>query len=209
MILTRELIEAWNARARARGLEVSAVDKLALAALLQVSLRTVQRWFAPPGAQYRRLIPLSVVDMDFVQIHDARLRLRVVLGALLADQHERFCGRCRICKEVEAEFATLADCLVFADALAEGLAPIWLVCNWRVNYVRRAGLAWRQVVVYEGERREKRRGIEGAYRAQEPPPPEEPPPRRAPCTPDADCPGDDLRRECCILKTREECCETR
>lgn len=208
MILSREMVEFWNFRARARGVELSAEDKRALARLLGVSLRTVQRWFAPPGAQYRRLIPLSVVGLDFVNVPSAVLRLRIVLGALLSDAHTRFCGRCRVCKQVETEFPTIADCLVFADALASGLAPVWLVCNWRENVVRRTGLVWTHIVIYEGERSEKRRGIEGAYGIA-PPPEEEREREREECDPSRDCPGDDLRRECCILKTWEECCGER
>jgi hypothetical protein len=207
MILTRELVEHWNERARARGAELSPIDKAALASLLLVSVRTVQRWFAPLGGQYRRLIPLSVEGKDFTAL-DVRMRLRVVLGAMLAGEHTRFCGRGVELKREILNWRTIADALTFADALAEGMAPVWLTCNWRRETVARAGLLWEQSIIYEGERAEKARGIALGYRAEEEQQQAtegEP----APCNPDEDCPGDDLRRACCWLKTPEECCHAR
>jgi hypothetical protein len=205
MIIDEAMWARWNDAPRRRSLEVRGVDKVALALLLGVSVRTVQRWFTR-GAQRRNLIPTEVIGQDFVFLPTAQLRLRVLLGALLAGDHTRFFGRVVDEAVVEFQWATLADALIFADALASGLGPVWLTCNWRLDTVARVGEAWVNTVRYEGERARKREGVQVAYGLPSPPPSGEEEGRRAgECEPGTDCPGDDLRRECCVLKTREEC----
>ena len=205
MIIDEQMWAEWNEAPRRRALEVRGVDKGALALLLGVSVRTVQRWFTR-GAQRRNLIPVEVIGQDFVFLPTPQLRLRVLLGALLAGDHLRFCGLGVDLEAVEFQWATLADALIFADALASGLGPVWLTCNWRLDTVARLGAAWVNTVEYEAERARKRRGVEVAYGIETPPPMGRAPGEEPECVPETDCPGDDLRRECCVLKTRDECC---
>lgn len=93
MILNHAEVEHLNLVSRLRGVEVSALDKQALAQMMGVSVRLVQRWFAPPGAQYRRLVPLSVAGRDWAVLSVLERR-RLLLGVLLADWHERYAGLC-------------------------------------------------------------------------------------------------------------------
>lgn len=206
MILSRAEIEEINLLARLRGAEVSPLDKQALAGLLGVTVRLVQMWFAPAGRVYRRLVPLSVAGRDWAVLSPME-RARLLLGVLLADWHERYAGLALRPQLHVLQFGTLADCLIWADALAEGLGPVWLTCNWRKEVVRRRGVLWEVRVCYEGERTRKRAGVDAAYVSS-------PSPRRGrevvlegcealDCG--EDCPGDDLRRECCLLATRVEC----
>lgn len=206
MILSRDEVEYLNLASRLRGAEVSPLDKQALAQMLGVSVRTVQRWFAPVGGQYRRLVPLAVAGRDWALLTPLE-RARLLLGVLLADWHERYAGLAVAPRVAQLQFATLADCLRWADALAEGLAPVWLTCNWRREVVRRRGLLWEVRICYEGERVRKRRGVDDAYRG------ESAPPRRRDESGEGceqldcgqDCPGDDLRRECCLFESRASC----
>lgn len=206
MILSLAEVEEINLLARARGSEVSALDKQALAALLGVSVRTVQRWFAPAGGQYRRLVPLSVAGRDWAILSPTE-RARLLLGVLLADWHERYAGLALRPQLTTLQFATLAECLQWADALAEGLGPVWLICNWRKEVVRRRGLLWEVRICYEGERMRKRRGVDVAYTSESAPlrgrKVDEEGCEALDCG--EDCPGDDLRRQCCLLATRLEC----
>jgi len=206
MILNLAEVEYLNLVSRLRGVEVSALDKQALAQMMGVGVRLVQRWFAPPGAQYRRLVPLSVAGRDWAVLSVLERR-RLLLGVLLADWHERYAGFCLAPAVFELQFATLADCLQWADALAEGLAGVWLDCNWRKEVVRRRGLLWVVRVCYESERASKREGVERAYRRGEDED-EGSPPAWDECEGGGcgeDCSGDDLRRECCLFETRDEC----
>ncbi|MCL6567283.1 MAG: hypothetical protein K6U09_12805 [Acidobacteriia bacterium] len=206
MIVEMADVLRYNAVAQARRLEVRGVDKRALAALLRVSVRTVQRWFAPPGGQYRPLVAPSWAEREWRTLTPSQ-RLRVVLGALLADEETRFCGFGLDLRQVGYDLRTLADCLEAVDALADGAGAAWLVCNWRRARVARAGEAWRLTIVYEAERDAKRRGVEGAYGVFETPPPDRGREREAwECEPSQDCPGDDWRRDCCYLERRAQCC---
>lgn len=206
MILSRAEIEEINLLARLRGVEVSPLDKQALAGLLGVTVRLVQMWFAPAGRVYRRLVPLSVAGRDWAVLTGSE-RARLLLGVLLADMHERYAGLALRPQVMELQFATLADCLRWADALAEGLGPVWLTCNWRKEVVRRRGLLWVVRICYEGERVRKRRGVDSAYTAPSPPSRrrdgEETGCEALDCG--EDCPGDDLRRDCCLLASLDEC----
>jgi len=199
MILERADIDRYNLTARLRAYEVRGVDKASLASLIGVSLRTVQRWFAPLGGQYRPLIPPSWAGREFTTLRRGE-RLRVVLGALLADDETRYCGLGIDLRTVQYLLRTLADALDAVDALADGAGAVWLVCNWRRASVLRAGEAWELVIEYEAERGSKARGVEVAYGVMD-----EPPPRGEECE-GSDCPGDDWRRACCVLETRARCC---
>jgi hypothetical protein len=199
MLLEAADIDRYNLTARLRGLEVRGVDKASLARLIGVSLRTVQRWFAPVGGQYRPLIPSSWAGREFTTLRRGE-RLRVVLGALLAGEETRYCGLGIDLRDVQYLLRTLADALDAIDSLADGAGALWLVCNWRRASVRRAGEAWELVIEYEAERGEKSRGVEIAYGVMDEPP------RRGEDCEAIDCPGDDWRRACCVLETRARCC---
>jgi len=199
-------IVRYNAVALARRNEVRGVDKASLARLTGVSVRTVQRWFAPAGGQYRPLIPPSWAGREFVSLTRSQ-QLRVVLGALLAGDETRYCGEGIDLRTVQYDLRTLADCLDAVDALAQGLGAVWLVCNWRRAWVDRYGEMWTLTIEYEGEREEKARGVDVAYGVFHAPDdePEEPDDWDDDCT-EEDCPGDDWRRACCYLETRVQCC---
>lgn len=139
---------------------ISKPEKVGLAELYGVGIRTVERWFASVGSQRRNCIPYEMIGKRLCFLGEGSrlqyLRIRCVLAFCLAyggiERTPPFTGDEKFTRE---KAPLLADAIEIADSVMSGEWHDFLAVSWFIVFIEElperdtSGNGWQVVIGYK------------------------------------------------------------